>query len=375
MNNMKIINGQVITGGGVIRGAIIKGGIIKGAAIIIDGSKIQSVGKRAKARRSGVIDAKGYFVSPGFIDSHIHGDPAKVLAHEIRYGTTAIVPAISCSSSASLAKSINSIKRFKDNEALGESVVGLRLEGPYISRERAGAQDKRFIKEASTAGLYKIVKRCGKLLKIMTIAPELDGSRKLIRILGKKKIVASMGHTSADYEGGAKGIDAGITHATHLFNGMRRMAANGSSAAFACLSDDRVVVEIIFDLIHVQPELLYLALAMKKKESIVLITDSVKAEAGGSKFGGGVYRIRDGTIAGSSLTMIGAVKNAVRACGVALTDAVAFATINPAKLLGVDARKGSITKGKDADIVIFDKDFDVKMTIVRGKIAYRKRGF
>ncbi len=362
---MKIINGQII----------LNGAVIKGAFVVIDGGRIRYIGKRAKGQVSGVIDAKGSFVSPGFIDSHIHGDPAKILAHEIRYGTTAIVPAISCSSSANLAKSIDYIRRFKCDSALGESVIGLRLEGPYISRERAGAQDRRFIKKPSAVGLRRIIERCWPLLKILTIAPELHGARKLIRILGKKKIVASMGHTSADHEGGAKGIDAGITHATHLFNGMRRMAANGSSAAFACLSDDRVVVEIIFDLIHVQPELLYLALAMKKKESIVLITDSVKAEAGGSKFGGGVYRIRDGTIAGSSLTMIGAVKNAVRACGVALTDAVAFATINPAKLLGVDARKGSIAKGKDADIVIFDKDFDVKMTIVRGKIAYRKRGF
>ena len=184
-----------------------------------------------------------------------------------------------------------------------------------------------------------------------------------------------MGHTSADYEEGVKGIDAGVTHATHLFNGMRRMAVDGFSAVFACLSDDRVVVEIIFDLIHVRPELLCLALAMKKKDSIILITDSVRAASGRLKVKGGVYRLRDGTIAGSNLTMIGAVKNAVQSCGVTLADAVRFAAMNPARLLGVDARKGSITKGKDADIVIFDKDFDVKMTIARGKIVYRKRGF
>lgn len=201
MERMKIINGQVITGGGVIKGAIIKG-VIKGAAVIIDGSKIKSVGKCAKARRSGVIDAKGCFISPGFIDSHIHGDPAKVLAHEIRYGTTAILPAISCSPSTNLARSIDSIKRFKVDDILGESVVGLRLEGPYISRERAGAQDKRFIREPSAAGLHKILKRCGALLKIMTIAPELHGARKLIQTLKRKRIVASMGHTSADHEGG-----------------------------------------------------------------------------------------------------------------------------------------------------------------------------
>ena len=366
MSVMMIKNGQVI----------LENAIVKNTSLLIENGRIKHLGKAAASRKAYTIDAKGLFVSPGFIDSHIHGDPAKVFPHEIRYGTTAIVPAISCGSPEDIAKSVNSIKRFRKTAALGPSVLGLRLEGPFISKERAGAQDKRFIRPPSPRELRGIIKRCEGLLKIMTLAPELEGAGKLIRILRKSGIIASMGHTDADYDEGLKGIDAGMTHATHLFNGMRRRTHyNEDSAAFACLDDKRAQVEIIADLIHVKAELLRKTIAMKRRNALILITDSVRAEAPGRRTGGGVYRLRDGTIAGSCLTMIEAVKNAVRSCGARLKDAVAFATINPARLLGVDAFKGSVARGKDADIVIFDKNFDVKMTIVRGRIAYRKRGF
>jgi len=360
---MQINNGQII----------LRGAILKGASILIEDGKIGRIGKFSSPRSANSIDAGGLFVSPGFVDSHIHGDPARVLAHEIRYGTTAIVPAISCGSDKSVADSVRSIRRFMGKDALGASVLGLRLEGPFISKERAGAQDKRFIKPPSSRKLRGIIKSCGGLLRIMTLAPELEGSSKLIRILRENDVIASMGHTDAGYKDAVGGITAGITHATHLFNGMRREAGGKKSAAIACLADRRVKVEIIFDLIHVQESLLGLALTMKEKDGVILITDSVRAEFRTPN--SGVYRLKDGTIAGSSLTMIGAVKNAVSILGVRLNDAVAFASINPARLLGVDASKGSIEKGKDADIIIFDKDFDVKMTMVRGKIIYRKRGF
>ncbi|MCX5678921.1 MAG: N-acetylglucosamine-6-phosphate deacetylase [Candidatus Omnitrophica bacterium] len=361
---MQIVNGQII----------LQSAIVKNTTLLIENGRIKRLGKAAAFHNADTIDAKGFFISPGFIDSHIHGDPAKIFPYEIRYGTTAIVPAISCGLPGDIARSVNSIKHFRDTDALGPSALGLRLEGPFISKEKSGAQDKRFIKPPSPRELRGIIKRCGGLLRIVTLAPELKGAGELIRILRKNGIIASMGHTNAGYEEGIKGIDAGMTHATHLFNGMRRVSSNEDSAAIACLADKHVWIEIICDLIHVRAALLRLAIAAKRK-NIILITDSVRAEAHGCGISGGVYRLKDGTIAGSRLTMIEAVKNAVRSCGVQLKDAVAFATINPARLLGIDAFKGSIARGKDADIVIFDKNFDVKMTIARGKIAYRKRGF
>ena len=358
---LQIINGQLVS----------KGVIIKGASVIVEDGKIKYVGKAKALRNIETIDAKGLFVSPGFIDSHIHGDPAKVLSHEIKYGTTAIVSAISCGSPEKISGAVKTIKHFIESSPLGAAVLGVRIEGPYISKARAGAQDKKFIRPPSADGLRRIIKICGGLLKMVTIAPELRGSRKLIKILEDNGITASMGHTDADRAEGLRAIDAGITHATHLFNGMRRITEEDGGAAAACLKDKRVVAELIFDLIHVRPALLMLALDMKGGD-LILITDSVRAEVRGSRTSGGVYRLRDGTIAGSNLTMIEAVKNAVTYCGVNLTDAVRFATLNPAKLLGVSAFKGSIARGKDADIVMFDKNFNVKMTIMRGKIVYQK---
>ena len=349
--------------------------IVKGASVFIEDGRINSVGLRCPSANAATIDARGLFVSPGFIDTHIHGNPADILKYQARYGTTAIVVALSCAAPGTITGQIKEIRAFKGADDLGQAVLGVRLEGPFINKEKAGAQDKAFIKSPSVAELRRIIKRCGGLLKIMTLAPELDGALGLMRVLRKGRITASIGHSNANYRQAMRGVEAGITHATHLFNGMSRMNGKDAGAAGACLIDKSVMTEIIFDMVHVRPALLYLTLAMKENKSIILITDSVRAEARGFRKKGEVYRLKDGTIAGSDLTMIGAVKNVVTCCGAALTDAVKFTTINPARLLDVDACKGSITRGKDADIVLFDKYFDVKMTIARGRILYRKRGF
>lgn len=354
---------------------ILKDRILAGGSILIGGGKIRKVGKVSEPLGAVVVDAKGLFVAPGFIDTHIHGDPEAVLPQEIKYGTTSIVAAISCASPAKISRTINSIKRYLKNGKFKGSVLGIRLEGPYISKVRAGAQDRRYIQPPSVEGLIKIMSECDGLLKIMTVAPEVKGAHRIIKILKRDGVIASIGHTDAGRRACMKAVDAGATHATHLFNGMRRPAGDDDAAAHVCIEDKRVTVEIIVDMVHVKPKMLRLALSGKDKKNLILITDSVKAEMSVSDAADGVYRLKNGTIAGSSLTMIGAVKNAVRCCGSGLSDAVRYATANPARLLGIDKDKGMIAKAKDADIVIFDKDFDVKMTIARGKILYRKRGF
>lgn len=357
-------------------GAMIqKDGIRKNSSVLIQGSTIASVGKCRVPEGAVTIDAAGLFVSPGFIDTHIHGQPADILAHELRFGTTAIVPALSCASLAAIKKIARKIRAFRKSDALGSAVIGMRIEGPYINVERAGAQPKRFIQPPSECGLRSIIAVCGAQLKIMTVAPELDGAAALTKILKKHGIIASAGHSDADYREAIEGIDAGMNHATHLFNGMRRMSPLDAGVAGACLTDRRVVAELIADLVHVQPALLKLAVTMKGLDGVILVTDSVRAESKGRRRQGGAYRLPNGTIAGSGLTMMEAVKNIVIECGISLHDAVRFATVNPARLLGVGSAKGTIARGKDADIVIFDKEYDVKMTIVRGRIVYRKKGF
>jgi len=363
MRQMRITNGTVI----------LKDAFLRNGSVSIEGAKIASVGRSSKAEEDPItIDAKGAFVAPGFIDTHIHGSPKDIFSNETKYGTTSIVIALSCDRLDRICKRIERIKRFREKNPLGPNLLGVRLEGPYINKKKAGAQNKAFIKDPDVRGLSGILSKIGPILKIMTMAPELKGASALVRLLRKSSIVASIGHSDATYEEALKGIDDGITHATHVFNCMSGTDGRHPGALCAILSEKRVVTEVILDLIHVHEALFGLILKFKKRDKIILVTDSVTADPGRARLKGGVYRFKDGRIAGSALTMIGALKNAFKYCGVPLADAVRFMTLNPARLLGIEREKGSIAPGKDADLVVFDKNFDVKMTVARGRIVYRQ---
>jgi len=361
-----IQNGNIIT----------KNTVLKNSAVLINGDKIVSAGKVSAGKHSLEIDAKGCYVSPGFIDLHIHGEPKRILSSESKYGTTSLVIALSCGRLDNIYKDVANIKSLLAEGYVGPNILGLHLEGPYINKKMAGAQNKKYIRKPDARELRKIISKCGSLLKIMTIAPELKGADRIIKVLNRNSIIASLGHSDATYKEALKGIDLGIRHATHIFNCMRPIDRREPGAAAACLLDKRNTVEAIPDLIHVQGALIKLLIKLKDINKIVLITDSVRSlQAVGVKKEGNVYRFKDGRIAGSSLTMIDALKNVVKYLKLSLLDAIKFVTINPAVVLGIQGKKGSIDIGKDADIVIFDKHFDVKLTMVRGKIVYRKKGF
>ena len=373
-------SGLLIYNGNVI----LPGRILRGAQVRTRGAVIASVGRdcRRGARSGTRVDARGCYISPGFIDSHIHGDPRNILDNEIRHGTTSIVVAQSCAPLGEIRLMARKIAGFIRSDPLGPSVIGMRLEGPYISPAKAGAQDRRYIRRPDRRELAGVIGRCSPVLKMMTIAPEAQGALPLVRLLAAKGVIASIGHTGASFEAARAGIRAGARHATHIFNAMsgksgRREGACGAAlASLASLADGAVWAEVIADLVHVRTGLLRLLMRSKRHDRIVLVTDSVRAgHPAGVKKARGAYRFPDGRLAGSSLTMIDAVKNACGACGLGLADAVGMAALNPARLFGVDRKKGSIAAGKDADIVIFDKKFDIKMAVVRGKIMFRKRGF
>ncbi|MDP2913076.1 MAG: amidohydrolase family protein, partial [Candidatus Omnitrophota bacterium] len=167
-----------------------------------------------------IIDAKGCFVSPGFIDCHIHGEPEKIFFNEARHGMTAFVAAESCAPLKYIYKRAKNLKEFIRTHPFGPNLLGLRLEGPYISKAKAGAQDTAHIKKPDAKELSSVIDKCGGFLKIMTIAPELKDAIPLIRLLRKHKIIASVGHSDATYERAVGGIDAGIAHCTHIFNAM-----------------------------------------------------------------------------------------------------------------------------------------------------------
>ncbi len=354
---------------------ILKDRILHNAAVFIKGRTISSVGRNGGEKESMVIDAAGHYISPGFIDTHIHGEALKILKNEIRHGTTSIVVAESCAPIAALCKKAARLRGIIKENSSGPSVLGLRIEGPYINMIKAGAQDRRYIRQPDKRELRHILKKCSPVLKMMTIAPEQKGALPLVRMLAGNEVIASIGHSYATYDEAKKGMRAGIRHATHVFNAMRGMDSREPGVAGAALSDDRVFVEVILDFIHVHETLFALLVQAKDIDKVILVTDSVKAlTQKGVKYSRGAYRFPDGKLAGSSLSMIKAVKNAV-ACGVKLPEAIRFATLNPATLLGVQAGKGSIASGKDADLVIFDKKFNIKMAIVRGKIMYQRKGF
>ena len=347
--------------------------IVKNSSLTINNKTIASIGKSAILRKGDfIIDAKDCYISPGFIDTHIHGAAEDIFSYETKFGTTAMVVALSCDRLTNIYSAVDRIHKFKKNSCLGKNILGVRLEGPYISKEKAGAQKLSCIRKPNIKELYTILKRCGSLLKIMTIAPEEKGAIELVKILRKAGVVASIGHSNAYTKEARSGIDAGIKHATHMFNAMSGKE-HLDGVVGAVLKGRRIICEVILDLVHVSKKRAKFLLKQKGLRGIILITDSIRARhPRGAKKDGVVYRLADERLAGSCLTMVGAVKNAVKRLGLSLPDAVRLASLNPARLLSVEDKKGSIEVGKDADLVIFDKNFNVKVTIINGKIVYKK---
>lgn len=344
--------------------------LLQNKPILIENGTISALGGITRRPKGAVIiEAGGCFVAPGFIDTHIHGSPGDIFANEARFGTTSIIVAQSCAAPLELIKKIRAAEKFVIKSPFGANLLGVRLEGPYISRGKAGAQDRRYIKKPNAKDAAGFIKECGTLLRMMTVAPEVSGAIPIVKFLKRNGIIASVGHSDATYDEALGGIRSGIRHATHIFNAMRRIAGSEPGVGTAALLSDDVIAEVIPDLIHVRKELLSLLIKIKGADKVILVTDSVRAEKrAGVEKKGGVYKFKDGTIAGSALTMIGALKNCVEGCGIPLADAVKMMTANPARLLGINRHKGTIAPGMDADIVIFDKNFKVKKTIIGGEI-------
>ena len=346
---------------------------IKRGNVIIEKGKIASIKKTGSMVFPGTtIDAKGAFVSAGFIDLHIHGDVAKIAKTQIKFGTTSFLKTIYESSPQALKAELYAIEKMNTDKD-GAIALGLNMEGPFINKNMRGALLEKYIKTPSAKLAQEIIKRCKRQLKIMTIAPELRASPGIIKLLKRNNISASIGHTDADFAKAKKAIALGAGYATHVFNRMRGMAQREPGALGAILDDERIVAEIILDGIHVHPACFRILLKSKGSDKIVLATDSVACgPIPGSTRCGKFFITRDGTYAGSALTMNKAVKNAIAFGNLDICEAVKMATINPAKVLKIDKKKGSIEKGKDADIIIFDKDLNIKTAIVNGKIVFNR---
>lgn len=337
-----------------------------------------------------------YVAIPGFVDDHIHGAAGadtmdatpealvKMAQTLPKEGTTSFLATTMTQKADAIEEALDNAGSYigENNDGAKAQALGIHLEGPFISPERAGAQPTEYILEPDVARFKKWQALSGDHIKLVTLAPERSNGLDLIRHLSETGVIASVGHSDATYEQVAGAVTAGATHVTHLYNGMRGIHHREPGVAGAALLLDELVAEVIVDGIHSRSEMIDLAYRQKGQRGLVTITDGIRAkclQSGTYDLGGqdvtvenGEARLAEGSLAGSILQMDNAVRNMMAFSGCSLADAVQMAAANPAKQLQVSDRKGSIAAGKDGDVVILDRNLHVVMTFCRGELAYKE---
>ena len=333
-------------------------------------------------------------VLPGFIDQHVHGAGgadamdgtaealsviAKALAKE---GTTGFLATTMTADEASLKRALGAVKDYRAGKSDGARLLGVHLEGPFISEKYKGAQPSEYISAPSADTFDKYNAASGGAIRIASLAPEAEGAISLIRHLSECGVLPSIGHTDAGYEKIAEALEAGARGVTHTFNAQSPLHHRDVGTVGSAMLFDELGCELIADTVHVSVPAIRLLLKNKPKDKLILITDAMRAkglsdgesELGGQKVlvRGGEARLSDGTLAGSVLKMNCAIKNMVTKVGLPFTDAVDLATVNPARALNIDSECGSISKGKRADFAVLDSEYNVIMTVVGGEVVYKK---
>ncbi len=333
-------------------------------------------------------------IVPGFIDQHIHGaagsdamdgtvEALSTIANAVaKEGTVGFLATTMTQSPENISKAMNAVRDYKAaNPADGAEVIGIHLEGPFISTKHVGAQPIEYVVAPSVEVFKDYEAKSGDSIKLVSMAPEVEGADELIKYLASKNIVASIGHTDATYAAIDKAIENGASNVTHTYNAQKAVHHREIGTVGSAFLRDELNCEIICDTIHVSVPAIKLLIKNKPHDKVTLITDAMRAKAmpdGESELGGqlvivknGEARLVDGTLAGSVLKMNNAVKNVVEKVGVKFEDAIDFATINPAKNLGIADRLGSIALGKDASVTVLNSDFSVDMTIRQGEVIYK----
>ncbi len=371
--------------------------LFKSDVLVKDG-KIAEVGPDLRFPRGAeLIDATGRHIAPGFIDLHIHGaagqmfelaNPdgyAQIASTLARFGTTGFVATLAVMPHETTLSAIETAKEFSARRVAGAKMIGVHMEGPYLSPEMAGAQIVSAMRKPSVSELDQYVKASGGLIRIMTLAPELDGALEVISSLRERGIVASAGHSNATFGQIRKAVDAGLTHVSHTFNAMRGLHHREPGVVGAALAMDLLTTELICDGHHVAPAAVSVVMRCKPRDKVVLITDAVAAlglPEGDHDFLGMPVTVKDGAVrlkhsdnlAGSVLTLNVAVKNVFEWFGnIPLREVFMMASLNPARVIGIQETKGEISVGKDADIILMDEHFEVTLTMVEGQIVYRRQ--
>lgn len=367
------------------------------AIVVVEGSRIVGFGHRDEVRiPAGATDyvATGLTLVPGFVDLHIHGAGAqdvmeanaraldRITSTVARYGTTSIVATTITASAEETCRTLQGIARYirahENPEGMtrpAAEILGMHLEGPFISKTRRGAQPQDAIAKPSLELLKEFLDAADGLVRILTLAPELPGALDLIRRAVSYGLVVALGHTDADYDQAREGIRAGARHAVHVFNAMRPFSHRDPGVLGAVLTDPEITAEVIADGVHVAGPAIQILLATKGYGLIILASDATAATGmpdGDYKLGNvsitvkeGVSRNAEGRLAGSTLTLDRAVRTMV-ALGVPLLEAVRMATLLPARRLGLAGKKGVIAVGADADLVVLTPDLRVAGVMTRG---------
>ena len=355
---------------------------------IVDILDEENFAKKSSNHEMKIIDAYGKYVSPGFIDIHIHGSGGKdtmdgeisdlkiISATIAKSGVTGFLPTTMTMEKVKLYKALDSVKLAMQENFKGARILGAHMEGPFISPKYNGAHDKEYILKPD----FNFINDYIDTIKIITMAPEEDFQFTFIkRVKNNSDIVLAMGHSNSNYETALEAVGFGISNATHIFNAMRPFHYRDPGVVGAVLKSN-ISFELIADTLHIHPAVFQMLLNAKGKDQMILITDSMRAgfmndgnwELGGQQVvvDNNSARLNDGTLAGSVLTLNKAVLNILKYTDLEIYEAVALASLNPARLINMDNFKGSIKIGKDADLIIFDEELKVEMSISEGKIIY-----
>jgi N-acetylglucosamine-6-phosphate deacetylase len=391
---LKIVNGKIITPFKIIEG---------GTVVVTDGIITGVSEKKLELEDALEIDAKGQYVAPGFIDLHVHGGGGydfmdgsetaflTIAKTHARYGTTTMLPTTLSSSKEELLQTLTLYENVHAKNSNGARFAGMHLEGPYFAMNQRGAQDPQYIRDPDPDEYKEILSRFS-CIKRWSAAPELKGAIEFGQYVRSKGVLPAIAHTDAVYEEVQEAFENGYSLITHLYSGMsgvtRRNAFRYAGVIESAFIIDEMDVEIIADGIHLPPPLLKLVYKIKGADRTALITDAMRA-AGmppgesilGSRHNGlnvvvedGVAKLPDrSSFAGSVATADRLLRTMVFMADVPLTDAIKMLTTTPARIMGLSDTKGSLVAGKDADIVIFDSEINIGMTIIQGRIVYDKQ--
>jgi len=371
-----IINGKVILENG-----------IEEVTIIFE-ETVEKIGKDLNVSGCEIIDAKGQFVSPGFIDIHFHGslgadvmdgkkESLEVISNAaLNNGVTRFLATTMTMSKLDITKSFDAVKEYMGTES-GSKIAGIHVEGPFINKSYKGAQAEKYIVSPEMS----LVENHLDIIKLMTVAPEVPGTLEFIEsVKAISNVRFSVGHSAASYEEAMKGYENGVDSTTHMFNAMTGLH-HRNPGIIGAVFKKKPYFEVIADKIHVHPALFDIVGDAVGKEKMILVTDAMCAcqmspgeyELGGQKVvvDNSSARLENGVLAGSILRMNEAIRNVYKHTGYKLDEVVKMATITPAKMLGLE-KVGVIKEGYFADLVIFNENIDIKSTIVEGLVKLRK---